>query len=54
MNTKKTRTMRISRNLDINIKIKVNATIIKEVDKFIHLRSEVNSERIDDGEINRI
>jgi hypothetical protein len=53
MNVGKTRTMRISRNLHINIRIKFNATIIKEVNKFIHLRSEVTSGKIGYGESNR-
>jgi hypothetical protein len=44
MNMDKTATMIISRNLDTNVRIKVNDTTVKEVDKFIHVGSEINSE----------
>jgi 16S rRNA C1402 N4-methylase RsmH len=45
--------MRISRNLDTSTKIKVKDTVVKEIEKFIYLGSENNSERKIAGEIKR-
>jgi hypothetical protein len=37
-------TMRIWRNLDAKVKLKANDPTVKEIDKFIYLESEINSE----------
>jgi hypothetical protein len=53
MNTDKMVPIRTYRILDTNIIIKVNDTMVKQVDKFIYLGSEINSEGKTDREINR-
>jgi hypothetical protein len=40
----KTEKMRISRNIDTNVKIRVNDILLKEVNTFIYLEGEINSE----------
>jgi hypothetical protein len=46
----KTVTTRVSRNLDTDVRIKVN-TLVKEVETFIYLGSEINLDRETDADI---
>jgi hypothetical protein len=41
----KTAIKRISRNLDTNVQLKVNDTMLKEMDKFIYLGSEIQNRK---------
>jgi hypothetical protein len=53
MNTETTVTMRIAWNLDTDVRGRVNDTVVKQVDTFIYLGSEMHSERKFGGEIRR-
>jgi uncharacterized protein YdeI (BOF family) len=53
MNMDKTVTIRISKNLHASIRIRVNGTLVKKVDRFIYFFIwEVNSEAETDGKKN--